>query len=185
MTSGAAALGVCRALMTTALSPARWLGLLALVIALTACGTTAMREEALGGSTTVEAPIGAEGGADTRRAEAKASRGETLYSNKALVEQLDRHWDAEEWQQALTVLEPFMQRNPDDVDGLVRRAIFLRFLDRNGEALADIERAVELAPNNFRALFLRSIFYADLDRLSAAIAGLRRVTELDPYAAEL
>ena len=69
---------------------------------------------------------------------------------------------------------------PDDADMLIDRAMNASALDRDDDAIADLDHALRLDPGRADALTLRATAHRQSDRLDAAAADIARALNLDP-----
>ena len=73
-----------------------------------------------------------------------------------------------------------MQQRPTYVEGLSNRAVVLRALGRNQEALAAYDKALGLRPDFHEAAINRSVALSALGRFEEALAGCEAVLAVEP-----
>jgi uncharacterized protein (TIGR02996 family) len=88
-------------------------------------------------------------------------------------------------QKALELVEPAIEKNPNDSELLTVRAAARSQLNQRDAALADAEAAVKLAPANENAVALLASLYRQGNEGPRAVALLRDTLEKTPAATEL
>lgn len=88
-------------------------------------------------------------------------------------------------QKALELVEPGLEKFPDDAELLTVRAAARAQLGQGSEALTDAERAVKLAPTNENAVALLASIYRQQNDAPRAIALLRDTLAKTPRATQL
>jgi protein O-GlcNAc transferase len=86
---------------------------------------------------------------------------------------------------AITLLNKALKKNPRDAAALGHYAHALMAAQRLGEALAAFDRVLAVQPNNFEALYNRGVILSQMQRPAEAIAALDRALALQPNIALL
>ena len=96
----------------------------------------------------------------------------------------ERHFLAEDYENAILYYTQALAENPDHLDALIRRASALFHISNFESALQDLNYALLLDPANAEAFYNRGITYFVMDDYQNALVDLNRAIELNPYNAE-
>lgn len=152
-------------------------GVLPLFLALLACGPTGQVVE----STVVAV-------SEARTIKVAEFSGTTLVNEREaeLVRLIFSLNDQAQYDQALEILNPMLEENPEDIVALILRA---RTYSNAGEgelALADAQAGLALEPDNPNLLAAQGGAYFVLNNFDSALESLNRALEIDPdYAVAL
>ncbi|MCA8920624.1 MAG: tetratricopeptide repeat protein, partial [Planctomycetes bacterium] len=166
-----------------------WLELTALCVAtedLDAALPAAKRAWALGPKNDVRAGV--------LLAEVLAQRGELLECVDVMSELMLAHpenpklrailaeflYRAKHYALAETMLDRYLERVPDDVQGLTRRAGARAEQGKLKEAVLDLDRALELAPADLTSRYNRGLILMRAGRLTLALGDLAQVVAASP-----
>lgn len=106
---------------------------------------------------------------------------EPVYQRR-LVEALEKLGRFDE---AAVALAHLLEREPKQLDELMKLASLELEVKREQDALATVERALELEPTHLPALRMKSWLLKELEKPEERIAVLERLIELDPQAREM
>jgi len=94
------------------------------------------------------------------------------------------HYNAKEYQKALTDYDRAIQLDPQDADAYYNRGLVYYNLKEYQKAIADYDRALQLNPQHVGAYYNRGLVYDDLKEYQKAISDYDRVIQLAPQDAD-
>jgi Mlc titration factor MtfA (ptsG expression regulator)/Tfp pilus assembly protein PilF len=112
--------------------------------------------------------------------ERRARAYEALEAPDALFSLALERLDDGDLSDALRILSILLESHPDDEEALAHRAIALRGLGRDDEALADCERALDIDPQDVDALAIRGAIRRDRGDVRGALADLDAAVSCAP-----
>ncbi|HEV2661147.1 MAG TPA: tetratricopeptide repeat protein, partial [Ktedonobacteraceae bacterium] len=91
---------------------------------------------------------------------------------------------AQNYSEALSLVDQVLQRQPQEGSALVLKAQLLGTLGRFPEALLVVDQLTQLNPNNALAWSMRAVLLSNMQQFPDALSAVERSLALDPHNAE-
>jgi len=117
-------------------------------------------------------------------AEPMAAPVETPQQDQALLSQAQQMVMAQNYSEALSLVDQILQRQPQEGSALVLKAQLLGTLGRFPEALLVVDQLTQLNPNNALAWSMRAVLLSNMQQFPDALTAVDRSLTLDPHNAE-
>ena len=101
-----------------------------------------------------------------------------------LLSQAQQMVMAQNYSEALSLVDQILQRQPQDGAALVLKAQLLGTLGRFPEALLVVDQLTQLNPNNALAWSMRAVLLSNMQQFPDALTAVDRSLALDPHNAE-
>jgi len=112
------------------------------------------------------------------------AQGRPAASEREIVPRAQEMIDAERPQEALTLLDKHLKRNPDDAAALLLRSTARFMLGSVDTGRRDLERSLELDPSQHQGWLNLAALAVSEERYDDALAAFRRAETLQPAAPE-